>query len=231
MLAKGAAQRALALEPSAEAHVAMGVVLALADFNWRDSEREFRRALDLKPSYTIGRGWYATTCLYPLRRYAEAINQLQECLTADPLSVPMRVMLGQTLILAADFDAAVREVRHALALDPDFMFGYVTLACRSWELGRTVQLGRRYSRSKPRLAIFQTSGGTWGSRTQSSDSGRRRNRRCGNCTNGLPPGSRTSTQPPFTMRWAIRPAPSTAWIARGATAASTRCSSLTTRDW
>jgi tetratricopeptide (TPR) repeat protein len=105
----------------------MGAVLALGDFNWRDSEREFRRALELKPSYTIGRAWYATVCLYPMRRYAEAIDQLEECLSVDPLSVLMRVFLGQTLILAAEFDAAAREVRHALALDPEFMFGSITL--------------------------------------------------------------------------------------------------------
>jgi predicted Zn-dependent protease len=45
----------------------------------------------------------------------------------DPLSVLLRVILGQTLVLAADFDAAVRELRHALVLDPDCTFGYVTL--------------------------------------------------------------------------------------------------------
>jgi hypothetical protein len=68
MLARAAAECALALEPSAEAHAAMGVVLAIGDFNWRESEREFRRALDLKPSCTMARAWYANACLCPVRR-------------------------------------------------------------------------------------------------------------------------------------------------------------------
>jgi serine/threonine-protein kinase len=125
--ARAAAQRALALEPSAEAHAAMGAVLALADLNGQDSERAFQRALALKPSYAMARGWYAVGCLYVMRRYRDAIDQLKECLSVDPLSVIMRVMLGQTLILAAEFDAAAGELRHALTLDPDFAFGHVTL--------------------------------------------------------------------------------------------------------
>ena len=125
--ARDAAQRALALGPSAEAHAAMGAILALGDFNWRDAESEFLRAIALKPSYAAGRGWYATACLCPMRRYLEAIDQLDECLSVDPLSVLMRVMRGQTLILTAEFDDAASELRHALALDPEFTFGHVTL--------------------------------------------------------------------------------------------------------
>jgi tetratricopeptide (TPR) repeat protein len=125
--ARQAAQRALALEPSAEAHCAMGVVLALADFDWRESEREFRRALDLKPSYAFGRMWYAVACLCPMRRHAEAVDQLREGLSVDPLSAGTRVMLGQTLALAAEFDAAARELQHALTLDVDYTFAYITL--------------------------------------------------------------------------------------------------------
>jgi tetratricopeptide (TPR) repeat protein len=125
--ARSAAETALALEDSAEAHSAMAMVLAVGDWNWSASEREFRRAFHLKPSFAFARMLYAVTCLCPLRRHREAVTQLRQALSLDPLSVFTRIMLGQTLIMGGDGESAVEELQLALDLEPGSVFGHITL--------------------------------------------------------------------------------------------------------
>jgi serine/threonine-protein kinase len=125
---RAAARKALELDDaSAEGHFVMGGILAY-DWDWRGSEREFRRALDLKPSLVQARGAYAPLCLGPLRRYQEAVGQFRQALEVDPLSVSLRTFLGQTHVYAGRPDEGIREVRKALELDPGFSMGGLTLA-------------------------------------------------------------------------------------------------------
>jgi serine/threonine-protein kinase len=126
--AKASALRALALEDLAESHSAMGMVLAVADWDWTAAEQEFRRALHLKPSFTFARMAYATTCLCPQRRHEEALDQLRQGVRTDPVSAFLRTVLGQTLVLSGRIEAAFDELRQAVDLEADFVFGHVTLA-------------------------------------------------------------------------------------------------------
>lgn len=133
--ARRAAQAALDLRDVAEGHSAMGAVLGIGDWDWAGAEREFRRALELKPSFAHARGAYAVGCLAPLRRHDEAIEQLRQAIRLDPLSVFLRTLLGQSLILAGAPDAAVKELEHALELDPGYAAAALALA---WaQIGRS----------------------------------------------------------------------------------------------
>src|SRR4029079_10954368 len=50
--AKQAVERAIAIDPGlAEAYACRGCVRAVFDWAWADAEQDFRRAIDLKPSY------------------------------------------------------------------------------------------------------------------------------------------------------------------------------------
>lgn len=124
--ARRAAETALALEDSAEVHSAMGMLLGVGDWNFRRAEHEFRRALDLKPSFAFAHMGYAACCLSPSRRYGAALAELQDSLDLDPLSIFTRIMLGQTLILHGDHDAAIQTLEEALELEPVHVF-----CCRS----------------------------------------------------------------------------------------------------
>ena len=126
--ARRAAENALRLEDSAEAHSSMGMVLAVGEWNWTAAEREFRRALHLKPSFSYIRMGYAVTCLCPMGRHSEAVAELRKSVALDPLSIFTRIMLGQTLVLGADGESAVDELRQALDLEPGHVFGHITLA-------------------------------------------------------------------------------------------------------
>ena len=106
----------------------MGAVMGMGDWNWSGAEREFRRALDLMPSFAHARGAYAMGCLAPLGRYDEAVDQLRQAVRLDPLSVFLRTMLSQTLVLAGRSDEAVHELQTALELDGQHGAAIITLA-------------------------------------------------------------------------------------------------------
>ena len=134
--ARRAAETALALEDSAEAHSAMGMMLGVAEWNFKSAEQEFRRAIDLKPSFAFAHMAYASCCLCPMRRYGAALAELQDSLDLDPLSIFTRIMLGQTFILNGEHEAAIQTLEEALELDSSHLFGHVTLALAYIALGR-----------------------------------------------------------------------------------------------
>jgi len=58
--ARAAARRAVELDDrSAEAHTALALIVQNHDYDWQTSEREFRRAIELNPSYATAHHWYA----------------------------------------------------------------------------------------------------------------------------------------------------------------------------
>jgi TolB-like protein/Tfp pilus assembly protein PilF len=126
--ARRSAQRALELRDVADAHSALGAVLAIGDRAWVDAEREFTQALRLSPSSSHVRGAYAILCLAPQRRFEEAIEQLRAAVRVDPLSAFQRSMLAQALVIAGRPDDALDEVGHALDLDPDHLAARLTEA-------------------------------------------------------------------------------------------------------
>jgi adenylate cyclase len=126
--ARHAAQRAVELEESAETRCSMGEVLSVCDWNFAAAEQQFLRALNLKPSFVHARVAYGVTCLAPLRRHEEAVAQLRRALAADRMSILLRTLLGQALVLAGQPDAAVDELRQVLELEPEYVFATFTLA-------------------------------------------------------------------------------------------------------
>jgi len=57
--AKAAAEEAIALDDNiAEAHASLAVTRKDYEWDWAGAEREYRRALELNPSYALGRHWY-----------------------------------------------------------------------------------------------------------------------------------------------------------------------------
>src|SRR6202035_1114677 len=58
--AKAAALNALHLDDSlAEAHTSLAFVMMQYEWDWQDSEQEFKRALELNPNYATAHQWYA----------------------------------------------------------------------------------------------------------------------------------------------------------------------------
>jgi len=76
--AKASAIRALALDDSlGEAHASLAFVLDLFDWDWESAEREYRRAVDLNPSYATAHQWYAWHLII-LARNSESLSEWEK---------------------------------------------------------------------------------------------------------------------------------------------------------
>ena len=96
---RAAAEKAIQLDPLlAEAHDALGMVYA-RDGQWAQSEKSFRRAIELDPSDSQSYDDFSTWLLLPLGRIDEAVHQMRLAEKADPLSPSIQ----QRLAIDADF--------------------------------------------------------------------------------------------------------------------------------
>ncbi len=103
---RAAAEKAIQVDPLlAEAHEALGMVYA-RDARWAQSEKSFRRALELEPNYSQTYADYALRLLLPLGRTEEAVRMMRLGEKADPASPLIQYILGTTLISAGKYDEA-----------------------------------------------------------------------------------------------------------------------------
>jgi len=99
-----------------EAHATKGLVL-LHDFNLRDSEDEFKRAIELKPSYATAHQWYYHLLLAQLR-WDEALTQIEKALELDPFSQVINVNHASYYAAKRDYAKALDLCKKTVELDP-----------------------------------------------------------------------------------------------------------------
>lgn len=119
--AKELARKALELDENlADAHAALGFALCYSDWNWREAETEFRRAIELEPNAERGHHAYSSY-LSAMGRNEEAIAEIKKTLEVDPLSVLARWNFGYYYINAGQPEQAAEEFRKVLeiAAGPD----------------------------------------------------------------------------------------------------------------
>lgn len=118
--ARGSALHAvLADDLLPEAHGSLALVRWIYDWNWPQAEREFKRALELNPSYATAHQWYAYF-LASRGRFPEALAAIQQARELDPLSLSIRTDVGEINAWARHYDTAVAELRGVVDADPDF---------------------------------------------------------------------------------------------------------------
>ena len=128
--ARQAAEQAVALAPElAEAHNALAIIAFVRDWNWVTAGREFRRSLELNPSYVQARCWHAVAYLQGTRGdHESAIAEVRVAVDIDPLSSYTHTMLGYVLAFAGRAGEAVEEARRGAESDPDSYWGQFVLA-------------------------------------------------------------------------------------------------------
>jgi eukaryotic-like serine/threonine-protein kinase len=126
-LARAAALRAVELDDTlSEAHTSLASILQDYDRDWIASEREYRRAIDLNPSYATAHQWYGTL-LSVLGRHGEAISQETQARELAPFSARVAIDQGYAFFHARQYDNTVQEGIEALALDPNLAGGHELL--------------------------------------------------------------------------------------------------------
>jgi DNA-binding SARP family transcriptional activator len=144
--AKEAALKALEIDDTlAEAHTSLADALGHYDWDWLNSQKEFRRAIELKPTYATAHHWYAFTCLTAMGRLDDAITEEKRAQELEPLSLIINTNLGTLFYLARQYDEAIVQYRKALEIDSNFIIAY-------WMLGLAYE---QKSMFKESIAEFQ----------------------------------------------------------------------------
>lgn len=126
--AKAAAIKALELDGAlGEAHNSLAFCLDGFDWDFDAAGKEFRRAIELNPSYATAHHWYAWH-LSLLGRYDEAIAEMRKAENLDPLSLIINADLAELLVLAHSYDESIRQGRKTIEMDPNFALAHNQLA-------------------------------------------------------------------------------------------------------
>jgi tetratricopeptide (TPR) repeat protein len=134
--ARSAAIKAAALDDHlADAHIALGMVSLIDDWNFARSEREFRRAIELDPRSPLAQGELAF-CLVAVGRTEEAVSHARQAKALDPLSIRAATDLGIVLYYSHRFKEAETEFEETLKLDPYSYRTHVNLGKTYLALGR-----------------------------------------------------------------------------------------------
>jgi Tfp pilus assembly protein PilF len=117
--AKAAAQRALTIDDTlAEAHTSLAAAYEY-EWDWKNAEAEYRRAIELNPNYATAQQWYGVFLSSHLRN-EEAISRLRQSLELDPLSLIINTSMGRAFFAARQYDRAIEQLRKTLEIDPNF---------------------------------------------------------------------------------------------------------------
>jgi eukaryotic-like serine/threonine-protein kinase len=115
--AKTEALRALELDESlAEAHEGLAELHHYYDWDFTSAEREYKRALELKPGDAQLLTKYAFF-LCRTGKYDDAVAEAKRAQDLDPLSLPIRTSLGVVLHYSRRYDEALNQYRQVIELD------------------------------------------------------------------------------------------------------------------
>jgi serine/threonine protein kinase/tetratricopeptide (TPR) repeat protein len=128
-----AAEKAVEVDPSsAEAHASLGNVLLVFEWDFAGAEREFRRAIDLNPSYPYAHQWFAEL-LNSTGRIDESIQQNRKAVELEPFAPILHLNLSLSYMVAGRYPDAEREIRKTLDMDPGYPiahYGHAQLLVR-----------------------------------------------------------------------------------------------------
>jgi tetratricopeptide (TPR) repeat protein len=135
-LAKEATLRSLELDPNlASAHVTLGDVRLLFDWDWPGAETEYRRALDINPSLPEAQLGYATY-LATLGHFDEAISRVQQAYLFDPLALESRNEALWIYYFSGRMPETVEQCQKTIELEPAAGLPYAMLALAYAQMGQ-----------------------------------------------------------------------------------------------
>lgn len=120
-LAKRAALKAIEIDNDlAEAHASLGFISRSADWDWIESERSLKRAIELNPNYPAAHQYYAML-LATLGRMDEAVSEITTAQRLDPLSLLINSDLAEMYIFARRPEQAIEVANKALEMNHEFL--------------------------------------------------------------------------------------------------------------
>jgi serine/threonine-protein kinase len=129
----------------AEGRTSLAHVKATQDWDWHGAEREFQIAIGVDPRYATAHHWYATSCLVPLGRLDEALDEMRIAQSLDPVSSIVARDVAMIHAYRRDYEAALEQCDHTIELNPHFSPAY-------WALGMIQEQRRDLDEA---IAAFQ----------------------------------------------------------------------------
>jgi TolB-like protein/Tfp pilus assembly protein PilF len=118
-LARAAAERAIELDGQlGEAHASLGHVATQFDRSWREGERLYRLALELRPTYAQAVMWLANNHLMQ-GRVPEALAGARQAQLLEPMSLTFAANVGMVLSYAGRLDAALEQLTGLVEAAPE----------------------------------------------------------------------------------------------------------------
>ena len=140
--AKHYARKALELDDTvAEAHASLAWVLFIHDWDWKEAERSFRRALELNPHYASAHQWYAFL-LASQNKCEEGLVEAHTALELDPSSISARRSLGWMYYYARRYDHARDHLSRVIEMNPTAEESYRVLGFVLAEQGNFAEAER-----------------------------------------------------------------------------------------
>jgi serine/threonine protein kinase/tetratricopeptide (TPR) repeat protein len=125
--AKEAAVKALEIDDSlGEAHNSLAAVKHDFDWDWKEAEKEYKRAIELSPSYATAHQWYGEF-LTMMGRFDEGLEEIKRAQALDPLSLIINAVGGWFFYFARDYDKGIDQCKKTLEMDPDFRPAHANL--------------------------------------------------------------------------------------------------------
>ena len=132
-----------------EAHATMGLISLQFDWDWQESDRQLRRAIELNPGFATAYQWHAEVYLAAMGRMDEAIAEMRKAEQLDPLSPIIATDVGKMLFYARRYDEAKTQLEKALELDPEFGVARSLLVGVYFQQGKFAEAQAQLERARP----------------------------------------------------------------------------------
>jgi serine/threonine protein kinase/Tfp pilus assembly protein PilF len=118
--AREAVNKALAIDDRlAEVHTSLASILMLSEWDWANSEKEFKLALELNPNYATAHHWFSQWFLN-MGRVEESLQMISRAAELDPVSQAILKDKGLALYYNRQYDEAIELAAKTLELDPNY---------------------------------------------------------------------------------------------------------------
>jgi TolB-like protein len=126
--ARAYAEKALKLDDAlSEAHLSLGIVKLLYDWDVAGAEPELRRARELNPSDPQVHHFYGHYLEF-VGRYEDAATELKRGVDLDPTNLIVNAEYGWAFYIQHKDDEALAQYRKTLELDPNFLLASLWVA-------------------------------------------------------------------------------------------------------
>jgi tetratricopeptide (TPR) repeat protein len=134
--AEAAARKALQLDNTlAEAHVSLGYAELAFEWNYVEAEKEFKRAIELRPNSATAHHYYAYY-LTVMNKMDEAILERMKAQELQPDSPLINAALGEAFYEARQFDKTIELARKSLVLDPAYLVALINMGRAYDQMGK-----------------------------------------------------------------------------------------------